>query len=89
MAEPKGLALIIGGGKGKPSAGGEGDMSEEDAAPDAKVEAIRRFREALESGDDAAAAMAFQDAYHACAMGEEEEPDEEMPEMPMPMGEEE
>lgn len=87
MPEPKGLALIIGGGKGKPSAGGEGDMPEEDATPDAKVEAIRRFREALESGDDAAAAMAFQDAYHACGMGEEEEPDEEMPDMPM--GEEE
>lgn len=87
MPEPKGLALIIGGGKGKPSADGEGDMPEEDATPDAKVEAIRRFREALESGDDAAAAMAFQDAYHACATGDEEEPDEEMPDMPM--GEEE
>lgn len=81
MPEPKGLALIIGGGKGKPPPGGEG-MSEEEAAPDAKVEAIRRFREALESGDDESAAMAFKDAYHACMADTEEEPDEPMPEMP-------
>lgn len=87
MPEPKGLALIIGGGKGKPSAGGEGDMSEEDMTPDAGVEAMRRFREAFESGDDAAAYAAFKDAYSACSMGEEEPEDEEMPEMPM--GEEE
>lgn len=80
MPDPKGLALIIGGGKGKgPAAGGESEGEEE---PSAEVEAMRRFREALDSGDDEAAAMAFKDAYRACSMGEEETEDEPMPEMP-------
>jgi hypothetical protein len=81
MPDPKGLALIIGGGKGKPPPGGE-SMGEEDTAPDAKVEAIRRFREALEGGDDEAAAMAFKDAYHACMEDTEEADEEPMPDMP-------
>lgn len=81
MPDPKGLALIIGGGKGKgPAAGGESEG--DDAPPDAKVEAMRRLADALDGGDFEAAAAAFSDAYHACSMGEEETEDEPMPEMP-------
>jgi hypothetical protein len=67
-AEPKGLLAII--GKDSPPAAGDDEEMD-----DPKVSAIRRFREALDSGDDEAAAMAFQDAYDACGM-KKEEPEE-------------
>jgi hypothetical protein len=54
-------------GKPKASAG---------AAPDAKVDAMRDLRMALESKDDEAAALAFERAYGICA-DHSEEPEED------------
>jgi hypothetical protein len=88
MPEPKGLALIIGGGKGKSPADGEG-MADEAEPDDPKMSAAQQAMDAFDSGDVAALNDALTAHYRACAAGEgdEEMPDEEMPEMMM--GEEE
>lgn len=76
MKKGGGLLAILGAGPGK---GGEGA---EDEAMDAKVSAMRDMREAMQGGDDEAAAAAFKRAYDACMMGHEsaEGPEAEPPE---------
>ncbi len=82
MPEPKGLALIIGGGKGKPPAGGEG-MPDEAEPDDPKMSAAQQAMDAFDSGDVSALNAALTAHYEACAAGGDEEmPDEPMPEMP-------
>ncbi len=70
MAEPKkglaGLALVLGDKKPGAAPGGEGD----DMALSAKRDALERMFSAAKSGDWDGAAMAFKDAYDACASGE-------------------
>ena len=67
---------MLGGGGGGDDAAGP-----EDEALDAKESAMRSLKEALDAGDFRAAAMAFKDAYDACAMHKAEEPDgDEYPE---------
>lgn len=71
MAMGKGGGLMA-LGLGKMGMGaGEG----EDEALDAKTSAMRDLKEALDAGDFRGAAMAFKDAYDACAMSGPEEPE--------------
>lgn len=76
MAEQKkglaGLALVLGG---KPN-GEPGGDSGEDVALSAKRDAMQRMFAAAKGGDWDGAAMAFKDAYDACA-GHEESAEEE------------
>lgn len=75
MAEPKkglaGLALVLGDKKpsGAPDEG-------EDIALSAKRDALERMFSSAKAGDWDGAAMAFKDAYDACA-GHEESAEEE------------
>lgn len=73
MAAPKKglLALMVGTpkGGGEDKGGGEGNSD--------KVDAVREFFEAGKAGDYEEAALAFERAYDACGMHDEDEEEEE------------